>query len=152
MKNLFIPTRSLLIIVGVLFSMAAFSQQEIYSKANQAISGYDPVAYFKESKPVKGTDQFSYVWKGGVWNFSSQENLDAFKSTPERYAPQFGGYCAYGVADGHKAPTSPDAWTIVEGKLFLNYNKDVRELWSKDQRNFIKKANENWPEVKKQMD
>jgi hypothetical protein len=77
-----------------------------------------------------------------------QANLDAFKLTPEKYAPQFGGYCAYGVSDDHKSPTDPDAWTIVDGKLYLNYNADVKTLWTKDQAGLIQKANELWPTIK----
>ena len=131
---------------------SAHSQREVFSKSNLAIQGYDAVAYFKNSKPVLGKKEFSYQWKDATWNFASQENLEDFKTNPEKFAPQFGGYCAYGVADGHKAPTSPDAWTIVDEKLYLNYNKDVRALWKKDQQAFIKKANENWSDVKKEKD
>jgi YHS domain-containing protein len=131
---------------------AAFGQQEVFSKLNEAIQGYDPVAYFKDSKAIKGKKELSYTWKGASWLFSSEQNLNDFKSNPEKFAPQFGGYCAYGVADGHKAPTSPDAWTIVDGKLYLNYDKGVRELWDKDRDAFVKKANANWPTVKKEKD
>jgi YHS domain-containing protein len=139
-------------IVMLVCNITVGFSQEIFSKSDQAIQGYDAVAYFKDAKPVKGKNEFTYKWKDGVWYFSSQENLNDFKANPEKYAPQFGGYCAYGVADGHKATTSPDAWTIVNGKLYLNYNKDVRELWKKDQDGYIKKANRNWPEVQKQKD
>jgi YHS domain-containing protein len=131
---------------------SAFAQHEVFSKSNQAIQGYDPVAYFKDAKPVKGREEFFHPWRGALWYFSNQQNLDAFKSNPEKFAPQFGGYCAYGVADGHKATTSPDAWTVVNEKLYLNYNKEVRELWKKGQKTFIEKANTNWPTVKKEKD
>jgi hypothetical protein len=110
-----------LFIVFIFCFQIVFAQQ-VYVKNNQAIGGYDPVAYFKESKPVKGQDQFTFVWKDATWKFSSAENLNDFKATPEKYAPQFGGYCAYGMSENHKAPTSPDAWTIVDEKLYLNYN------------------------------
>ena len=136
----------------IVFSLQAFGQKEVFSKSNEAINGYDPVAYFNESKPVKGTKEFKYVWKDATWLFSSQKNLDAFKADPEKFAPQFGGFCAYGVSDNHKAPTSPDAWTIVDGKLYLNYDLGVKELWSKDRDKRIKVANANWPEVKKEKD
>lgn len=138
--------------MSILFFGTAYSQKEIFSKSKLAIQGYDPVAYFKDSKPVQGKKEFTHTWKGAMWQFSSQENLAAFKTNPEKFAPQFGGYCAYGVADGHKAPTSPDAWTIVDGKLYLNYDTDVRALWKKDQQTFIQQANKNWPEVKKEKD
>lgn len=143
---------SVSILFFVLLLSPAFGQQEIFSRSNEAIQGYDPIAYFKESKPAKGKEELSYAWKGTTWYFSTVQNLADFKATPEKFAPQFGGYCAYGVADGHKAPTSPDAWTIVDGKLYLNYDKGVRELWLKDQKAFIQKANDNWPTVKKEKD
>lgn len=128
--------------------------QVVFTKDNVAIRGYDPVAYFSESKPVPGNDQYTFIWNDAVWKFSSQRNLDMFKSDPEKYAPQFGGYCAYGMGDGdgHKATTSPEAWTIVDGKLYLNYNTNVQKLWRKDQEVFIRKAVDNWPRVKFQND
>lgn len=131
---------------------AAFAQQEVFSKSNEAIQGYDPVAYFKESKPVKGKKEISFAWKGATWLFSSEQNRTDFETNPDKFVPQYGGYCAYGVADGHKAPTSPDAWTIVDKKLYLNYDNSVRALWSKDRDTFIKKANVNWPTVRKEKD
>ena len=139
-------------LVLMLIAGPAIAQEEIFSRSNAAIQGYDPVSYFKDSKPVKGKNEFSYVWKGATWNFFNSENLNEFKSNPEAFAPQYGGYCAYGVADGHKATTSPDAWTIVDGKLYLNYNKEVQALWNKDQKRYIKVANERWHTVKKEKD
>jgi YHS domain-containing protein len=115
-----------------------------------AVNGYDAVSYFNEGKAVEGKENFRYEWSAALWQFSSQENLETFKSNPGRYAPQYGGYCAYGTADGHKASTEPEAWKIIDNKLYLNYNKDVQSIWLKDQADFIEKANANWPEVKKQ--
>src|SRR5687767_13722343 len=144
------------IAITLLFFVASatlgFGQHEVFMKSGEAIHGYDPVAYFKENKPVKGNDQFTYTWKGAKWKFSSAQNLKDFKADPEKYAPQFGGYCAYGVSDDHKASTSPDAWTIVNGKLYLNYDTDVRKLWNEDQQGHIEKANRNWPKVKLEKD
>jgi YHS domain-containing protein len=137
----------------ILLSLAhAHAQHEVFIKSDAAIQGYDPVAYFKESKPVKGQAQLSYTWKQAKWHFTSQQNLEDFKRNPEKFAPQFGGYCAYGMAEGHKAPTSPDAWTILDDKLYLNYNKNVKELWDKDRPGNIEKANKNWPTVKNDKD
>jgi YHS domain-containing protein len=133
----------------VLLFHIASAQKEVFSKSEQAIQGYDPVAYFKESKPVKGTNAYTYTWKGAQWHFANEENLNDFKANPEKFAPQFGGYCAYGMAGGYKASTSADAWSIVDGKLYLNYDKQVQVLWKKDQAGFINKANKNWPTVKK---
>jgi len=129
-----------------------YAQREVFIKSNAAIQGYDPVAYFEESKPVKGKSELSYSWKQATWHFASKQNLDDFKSNPEKYAPQFGGYCAYGMAEGHKALTSPDAWTILDAKLYLNYNKDVKELWNKDRPGNIEKAKKNWPTIKNDKD
>src|SRR6267154_702154 len=129
----------------------AFPQSsEVYITEEGAIQGYDPVAYFKEGKPLKGKKEFSTLWNGAQWSFSSKQNLETFKSDPEKYAPQYGGYCAYGTSEGHKAPTQPDAWSIVNDKLYLNYNKDVQRDWKKNQSELIEKANRNWPKVKKQ--
>lgn len=120
----------------------------VFLTGSTAIKGYDAVAYFKEHKPVKGEKLFSYTWNGAEWLFSNQANLDSFKIDPQRFAPQFGGYCAYGMADGHKAPTDPFAWTIVNDKLYLNYNKDVQQLWKEKQEINIQAAEKNWPLLK----
>ncbi|WP_229251136.1 YHS domain-containing (seleno)protein [Emticicia sp. BO119] len=133
----------------ILISLQLFAQKaEVFSNAEGAIRGYDAVAYFTESKPVKGKTDFSYQWNNATWYFSSAENLNKFKATPEKYAPQFGGYCAYGLSEGHKSPTQPDAWTIVDNKLYLNYNVKVKEKWSENKEERIKKANENWVDLK----
>lgn len=122
---------------------------QVFATADGAIQGYDPVAYFTQSKPVKGVKEFSFNYADQMWYFATAENLELFKSNPEKYAPQFGGYCAYGMSRGYKAKTEPDAWTIVEGKLYLNYNTDVRDnIWNEKQSEFIEKANANWPTVK----
>ena len=135
--------------VALFLTIALFGQKsETFLESGKAIRGFDPVAYFTESKPVKGTEKFVYRWNKADWYFSSQQNLELFKANPEKYAPQYGGYCAYGMSDGHKAPTDADAWTIVNGKLYLNYNADVKKEWSKDSLQRIKKADANWPEQK----
>jgi len=121
---------------------------QIFATDEGAIQGYDPVAYFTQSQPVKGSKEFSFTHADQTWYFASAENLEVFKSNPEKYAPQFGGYCAYGMSRGYKAKTDPDAWTIVNGKLYLNYNVDVRNLWNEKQSEFIDKASTNWPTVK----
>ena len=123
-------------------------ETDVFQKDGIAIRGYDPVAYFKQSKPVKGQETISYDWNGVKWLFSSDENKEDFKANPEKFAPQFGGYCAYGLSENHKSPTEPDAFTIVDDKLYLNYNLKVKELWKKDISGRIKKANELWPVLK----
>jgi hypothetical protein len=88
------------------------------------------------------------MYKDAKWLFATQADLDAFKGSPERYAPQYGGYCAYGTSQGHKAPTKPETWTIVNDKLYFNYNPKVKEMWLKDQQALIEKADKNWVELK----
>lgn len=136
------------IFVFFILAESATAQSEIFATTAGAINGFDAVSYFTENKPVVGTKENSFVWKGETWYFSSMKNLEAFKSSPEKYAPQFGGFCAYGMSRGYKAKTDADAWTIVDGKLYLNYNVEVRKIWSEKQNEFIDKANQNWPTVK----
>ena len=135
-------------LVCLLLSSCATKQPEIFSASSGAINGYDPVAYFTEQKPVKGKSEFTYQWKDANWLFSSQQNLELFAKDPEKYAPQYGGYCAYGCSKGKKATTDPDAWTIVDGKLYLNHSADVKNLWMKQQDENIETADKNWPEIK----
>jgi YHS domain-containing protein len=139
------------ILLSCLFSFAIVASAQkspVYIESGKAIHGYDAVAYFTKSKAIQGNDKYVYTWNGGKWYFESADNLKAFTSNPNQYAPQYGGYCAYGMANGYKAPTEKDAWTIVNGKLYLNYNKEVQKLWIDKQAEFIDKANNNWPSVK----
>jgi len=143
--------RNLIIATFLLFLAACGAnaqKKEIFSPEGKAIKGYDPVAFFREKKAVKGSEELSYTWKDAQWLFSSKENLDSFKANPEHYAPQYGGYCAYGTAQGHKAPTETDTWTIVDDKLYFNYNSKVRESWIKDTKGFIEKADKEWVNIK----
>ncbi len=132
--------------VVLLTSASAFAQKSpVFVAGGAAIRGYDAVAYFKQGKALKGDPTFSHPWNGSVWPFANAEDLALFKANPEKYAPQYGGYCAYGSADGegHKAPTDPQAWAIVDDKLYLNYNKKVQEAWKKDTKGMIEKADKN---------
>ena len=112
-----------------------------------AAEGYDVVAYFRDSKPVEGNSDFSHEWSGVKWRFSSAENRDLFAADPEKYAPQYGGYCAYAVSQGYTASVVPEAWSIVDDKLYLNYSKGVRSIWEKDIPGYIDGANKNWPGI-----
>ena len=114
-----------------------------------AIKGYDVVAYFEQSQPVKGTPQFTQTWNGAVWQFASAEHREKFAAAPEKYAPQFGGYCAYAVSEGHTASIDPEAWKIVDGRLYLNYSKGVQKKWSENQQQRIDQGNRNWPGLHK---
>lgn len=112
-----------------------------------AIKGYDPVAYFTEGRPVKGRSEFQYEWLGATWQFANAANRDAFAKNSIKYAPQFGGYCAWAVSQGYTAGIDPAAWKIVEGKLYLNYSKSVQQKWEQDVPGNIRKGHENWPKL-----
>ncbi len=113
-----------------------------YQPNGIAIRGYDTVAYFTDGKPVEGNDQFTTEWQGATWKFSSQENLDLFTSEPEKFAPQYGGYCAYGVAQKNLVKIEPDQWTIHDDKLYLNYNAKLNKEWKMDIPGYISSADE----------
>lgn len=138
-------------LVFLLFGVnsALAREAEVYTGflSSLAVGGYDAVAYFKSGKPVQGVAQFTFEYKGASWRFSSQENLEAFRSNPTAYAPQYGGYCAWAVANGYTASGDPLVWNIVGGRLFLNYDKSVQAKWSQDIPGFIAKADKNWPGV-----
>ena len=123
-------------------------KSQVYIADGKAIKGYDPVAFFTASKPVRGQDSLMLQWNGAVWYFADRKNLESFKAAPEKYAPRYGGYCAYGTAQGHKAPTEVETWSILDGKLYFNYNQKVKEMWSKDRAAMIKKADRNWTMIK----
>ncbi|HEX6295282.1 MAG TPA: YHS domain-containing (seleno)protein [Burkholderiales bacterium] len=131
----------------MLAGAAAAQKAEVFSDGGAAIRGYDPVAYFTEGKPVQGKPEFTHQWKGATWRFASAANRDRFAAAPEQYAPQYGGYCAYGVASGYAVKTEPDAWSVVDGKLYLNYDRNVQASWVKDIPGYIRKADANWPAV-----
>jgi YHS domain-containing protein len=150
MKQFRITLTLLLFTLHVVTLAQEEKKPEIYTSTAGAINGYDVVAYFNEGKPVLGKPEFTFTWKGASWYFSGQANMETFKVNPEKYAPMYGGYCAFGMSRGYKAPTEPDAWTIVEGKLYLNYNTKVQQTWIGNQKEFIEKANLNWPEIRQQ--
>ncbi len=135
--------------VALLPAALLAAQAKVYSNSSTgvAINGYDPVAYFTESKPVEGNAENALSWNGATWYFSSAANKSAFEAAPEKYAPQYGGYCAFAVSYGSTASTVPEAWTIVDNKLYLNYSLGVKRQWSTDIPGNIKKANKNWPGV-----
>ena len=118
-------------------------------RTDTAINGYDPVAYFTVGKPVKGLDTLAYEWMGAKWKFSSQANLDLFKANPEKFAPQYGGYCAYGVVQDALVKVEPEQFTVREGKLYLNYNAEIQAKWLKDPAGFIKQADTKFTELLK---
>jgi len=149
-------TRKLKNLCTVLFAALLFvshpvtaGEKPIYTSFfnNLAISGYDSVAYFTEGKPIKGKAAFATKWKGAEWRFANAENLAAFKADPAAYAPQYGGYCAWGMAQGYTASAEPDIWRIVDGKLYLNYSKSVQQQWVQDIQSNIAKADKKVSKV-----
>jgi YHS domain-containing protein len=118
--------------------------------AGLGAKGYDVVSYFTAGKAVAGTDRHTTEYGGVKWQFSSAENLATFKSDPAKYAPQYGGFCAWGASVGKLFDVDPvNGWKIVDGKLYLNFNADINTTFGKDPESFIAKANRNWPALNK---
>lgn len=146
-------------VVALVFTLMAYcsvamaDKPEIYTyRSKGAVKGVDVVAYFslsENAKAVKGSDEFRYEWKGATWRFSTEENRKAFSMAPEKYAPQYGGYCAFAVSHGFVTAPRPNNWKIVDGKLYLNNNRRSYKKWVNDYENKIIKADKNWPDVLK---
>ncbi len=115
--------------------------------SNVAVGGYDPVAYFTDGRPVRGNAQFRTTYQNYEYRFATAEHLAAFRANPARYLPQYGGYCAWAVAQGYTAPGNPQNWRVVDGKLYLNYDTTVQRRWEANIPGFIQSANRNWPSV-----
>jgi hypothetical protein len=112
-----------------------------------AIDGYDPVAYFTDGRPIQGDKRFTFDWSGATWRFASAAHRDLFAMEPLKYAPRYGGYCAWAVAQGKTADVDPEAWTIRSGKLYLNYDLEIRAQWLVDPDGNIARADANWPKL-----
>ncbi|WP_419909028.1 YHS domain-containing (seleno)protein [Hoeflea sp.] len=142
---------ALVVILLLVLQPAAVFAQEIYTRGGStlALEGYDAVSYFVAGKPVAGRGDFTSNYKGAVWRFSSADNKRAFDANPRKYAPQYGGHCAWGTARGYLVRGDPNVWRIVNGKLYLNYNRSVQNNWDRDISGYISKANGNWPAVLK---
>ena len=142
---------SLMLALGLLSAVVApaSAKSEINSSfiGSVAIDGTDTVAYFTEGKAVKGLSDFTHRWKGGAWWFKNAANRDAFAASPEKYSPQFGGYCAWAVSRGYTASIDPEVWKIYRGKLYLNYSKGVQAQWVEEIPGNIAKAESYWPGV-----
>lgn len=118
--------------------------QTINAPGGLAVHGYDVVAYFTDERPVRGTAAFVHRWRGAEWRFASAAHRDAFAAEPERYAPQYGGFCAYGVALGAQVDVDPTAWRIVDGRLYLNVDHSVQRRWQRDIPGYIRQGDANW--------
>lgn len=146
----------LILTIVALAGLTACTKTEHFSRVNKnkdnvAIQGFDSVAYFAAESAVKGDAKYEFVWNGAKWLFSSAENLEKFRASPEQYAPQFGGYCSFAVSKGYTANGDPNAWKIVDGKLYLNYSPKVKEMWESDQESRIKEGENNWKKFDTQM-
>lgn len=141
------PFRFTAVLSGIFWSAAALAVAPVNTGlfGHTAIKGYDPVAYFTDGKPEKGSDQYSYDWMGATWLFANAKDLELFKQNPQKYAPQYGGYCAYAVAHKDTAGIDPASYTIVKDKLYLNYSPDIQKQWQQQRDSFIQQADQNWP-------
>jgi len=141
------------ILLGLTMMIVSFfgqAKQDVYTSfaSSTAIKGYDPVAYFTQDKAVKGSDDFSFEYKEVTWLFSSQEHLEMFKATPEKYEPQYGGYCAFAMANGSKVKVNPKSFTVLEGKLYLNYSEKIKVKWLASTAEYIEDADQVWADFK----
>ena len=137
---------ALILFALVLLPSAAFAADPVYSNwRGLSIKGTDPVGYFTQNRPVEGSSAHSLEYLGTTWRFATAENKAAFEAAPKKYLPQYGGYCAWAVSQGYTASVDPEAWSIVDGKLYLNYSKSVMKTWLKDRPGYIIKADKNWP-------
>ena len=132
---------------AVFAGMALADLPYVYSPGGIAINGFDAVAYFSEGRAVPGSDKFMLKWRGAIWLFASAEHLDAFEMDPSSFAPQYGGYCAFAVANGRAAPSDPLAFAIRNGRLYLNHDQDVLSIWQQDATGLISRADKAWPEL-----
>ncbi len=143
-------TRLLSLAFAVLLSSATLAAEPpVYTGllSNTGAGGYDVVAYFEQGQPVEGSSKFTTEYLGATWRFASEAHLKAFEADPQRYAPQYGGYCAWAASQGYLAKGDPRHWTVVNGRLFLNYNQDIQDRWLANRDNFIQQADANWPSI-----
>ncbi len=139
-------------VLGACFALiasAAFAQSQSVDGKGVALKGFDPVSYFADAKPSQGMEKFMAKHEGATYLFASEKNRDAFVASPAKFAPQYGGFCAYGAAKGGKFEIDPMAYSVVDGKLYLNKNKDVQKLWTADVPGFISQADRNWAQLSK---
>ena len=135
----------LLTLFSTLSAMASAKELLNVDGNGVAIQGYDPVAFFTDSRPLKGNSQFQSEYRGAKYYFVSAEHKVSFDKEPAKYEPQFGGYCAYGASIGRKAPIKIDAWQIVNGRLLMQYDLDIKDKFNRDQQGNLRRADQNWP-------
>lgn len=114
--------------------------------AGLGAKGYDVMAYFLDGRPEMGSDRYTVQYGGVTWQFANRAHRDAFAADPARYAPQYGGFCSWGVSQGKLFDVDPvNGWKVVDGKLYLNFNADIEKVWEKDPSGYIAKAEKHWP-------
>lgn len=146
-------TRIAIVILGlVLAGCTSLGNAPVYQDDGVAIEGFDTVAYFEQNKAIKGDNNYSHAYKGLIWNFSSEDNRNKFKQNPERFTPEYGGYCAYAMSKGLVVSSDPEAYTLHQGKLYLNYSFSVRNTWRKDIPGYLAKSEVNWQEKIEDVD
>ncbi len=133
-------------ILAIAIAACTTLETPTFADEGGAIRGHDPVAYHLSQKPVRGDPKWSVHYNNASWYFASEANRDLFRADPERYAPQYGGYCAYAMSGGRVVPTDPQAWHIEAGKLYLNYSRAIRDVWIKDVPAYVKNADRRWAE------
>ncbi len=137
----------LVLVAAVALCSPLLAQPPIEKDKNGlALRGWDTVSYF-DGKPVQGKAEFSTEWKGATWRFASAAHRDAFIADPNKYAPQYGGHCAYGLAKGHLVTADPQIWKVIGGKLYVNYDSDVQKSWEKKTAQYIVDANAEWQKL-----
>lgn len=139
----------LLCLGGFLYlrSLGLFADHQWYANADGALRGYDPVAYFVQGQATRGEPELALEWDGATWHFASEENRARFAEEPERYAPAFGGYCAFAVSEGYTANGDPEVWAIVDDRLYLNFDPTVAERWNAEQSERIRLGEQHWREL-----
>ncbi|MBH8580033.1 YHS domain-containing (seleno)protein [Bisbaumannia pacifica] len=138
---------AVVLMLGLAWSMGAAAEGRIFTRDGLAIDGTDPVAYFTQGQPVQGSPDYQLEWRDATWQFASAEHRDRFRADPEAYAPQYGGWCAWAAARGEAAATTPEAWKIVDDRLYLNYSRWIQWRWEADIPGHIEAADEHWPDI-----
>ena len=142
-----VPGATVAVPMGALLFSGLARAAQVNAEGGVAVRGTDVVAYVTEGRPVAGRAEFTHAWRGADWRFASAANRDRFAADPDRYAPAYGGFCAYAVSEGYTAPIDPAAWRIVDGRLYLNYDRSVQRRWERDIPGRIARADANWPRL-----
>jgi hypothetical protein len=142
-----VPGATLAVPLGALLLPGEGHAAQVNAEGGIAVRGTDVVAYVTQGRPVRGRAEFTQVWRGATWRFASAAHRDLFAADPGRYAPAYGGFCAFAVSEGYTAPIDPAAWRIVDGRLFLNYDRSVQRRWEADVPGRVARADANWPRL-----